>query len=125
MNGKKITPKSIIEWCKEYPDALEQLIHSYGHSQYKQAISDLYLIGQDLRSIETGAAVILAPLHDFDNWKSGKMSGSRSEAMREPNSKEKKRNTYVSNCCSSPLVDYGAIDVCQKCGEHCDPVLCD
>lgn len=128
MNGQNLSPKVIKDWCAKYPDALEKMIAMYGHMQYKQAISDLMRIGSDLRHIETGAAVILSPLHDFDNWKAGEMCQAKYDAMRVPQKNERvmmyrSDYDYISNCCGANIKDPSTSDVCPKCKEHCQPVL--
>lgn len=124
----KLSPKVIKDWCTKHPDALEKMIAMYGHMQYKQAIADLMRIGSDLRHIETGAAIILAPLHDFDNWKAGEMCLSKFDAMRMPQKNERvmmytKDREYISNCCGATMKDPDTSMVCPKCKEHCQPVL--
>ncbi len=128
MNGQKLFPKTIKDWCAKYPDALEKMIAEYGFAQYKEAISDLMRIGSDLRHIETGAAVILAPLHDFDNWKAGEMCRAKFDAMRIPQKNERVMmyagdREYISNCCSATMKDPSTFDICPQCKDHCQPVL--
>lgn len=128
MAYDKLSPKVIKEWCVKHPGALEKMIAMYGKMQYDQAISDLMRIGSDLRHIETGAAVILAPLHDFDNWKAGNMCPAKFDAMRVPQKNERvmmyaSDYEYISNCCSATMKDPETSDVCPKCKEHCNPVL--
>lgn len=128
MNSEKLSPKVIEDWCKQHPGALQKMVASYGYMCYMDAVSDLMRIASDLRQIEANAAVLLAPLNDYDNWKAGDMCRAKFDHLRMPEKTERVPmvfgdTEYVSNCCDAKIPDPNTSDVCPKCKEHCKPVL--
>lgn len=70
----EITPTSIVERHKQFPDATEALIESYAFTEYKKAIADLMRFGKVVSVENNDTTLIVINDSDFKQWKELEMS---------------------------------------------------
>ena len=70
----KITPESIIDRHKQFPEATAKLIESYAFQEYKKAISDLERLSNKVDVKNNDTILIVLTESDYDNWKGLKES---------------------------------------------------
>lgn len=70
----QLTPESIMQRHKEFPDATEQLIESYAFAEYKKAIADLMKFAKVVSVENTNTTLIVLSDFDFKQWKDLELS---------------------------------------------------
>ena len=63
-----MTPKSIMERHKQFPDATETLIEAYAFAEYKKAIADLMMFAKVNHVENTNVTVIVIKDFDWKQW---------------------------------------------------------
>ena len=69
MAGIKITPQSIVERHKIYPESTPKMIESYALQEYRKCISDLLTFGKVLDVENSDTCLIVMTKANYNDWK--------------------------------------------------------